>query len=169
MKDRCLNPKSANFARYGGRGIKVCERWMTFTNFLADMGEQPTGKTLDRYPDNDGHYEPGNCRWTTRKQNSRNRSDNRMLTFNGQTKTLAEWVESTGHSLATLQGRVRMGWSDEQIITAPSRTRSSNRVLTINGVTKPLAEWCRQCGISVRTVRHRLAKQGMTPAEALGL
>lgn len=169
MKRRCANPKVAHFERYGGRGIKVCSRWLeSFENFLADMGERPDGTTLDRV-NNDGHYEPANCRWVARKTNSRNRSDNRLLTFNGQTKTLAEWVESTGHSLATLQGRVHMGWTDEQTLTTPSRSRASNRVLTIKGVSKPLADWCRERGISPRTVRHRLSKQGMTPAEALGL
>ncbi len=166
MKDRCLNPNSANFHRYGGRGIKVCVRWMTFANFLADMGERPKGTTLDR-EDNDRDYEPGNCRWVTRKTNSRNRSDNRKLTHNGVTRTLAEWVEITGHSLATLQGRVAMGWTDEQILTTAPRARSANLSLTIGGVTKPLAQWCRERGLSERTVRHRLTKQGLSPEEAL--
>jgi hypothetical protein len=167
MKDRCLNSKSKNFARYGGRGIKVCRRWMTFANFLADMGPRPPGATLDRYPNNNGDYEPGNCRWATRKENSRNRSDNRLLTFNGQTRTLAEWVETSGLSLATLQGRLRMGWTDEQILATPVRTRSPNSMLTVNGTTKPLADWCRERGLSTRTVRHRLTKQGLSPEQAL--
>ncbi len=73
MLQRCNNPKSSFYYRYGGRGIKVCERWSEFENFLADMGEQPMGLTLDRI-DNDGNYEPGNCRWITHKENCNNRS-----------------------------------------------------------------------------------------------
>lgn len=168
MKFRCMNPKAAHFERYGGRGIRVCERWFSFANFLADMGARPRGATLDR-KDNDGHYEPGNCRWITRKENSRNRSDNRLLTQSGITRTLAEWVEATGLPLATLQGRVQMGWSDERTLTTPARERAANRSLTVGRVTKPLADWCRELGLSPRTVRHRLSKQGMTPREALGL
>lgn len=166
MKRRCSSPKVAEFHRYGGRGIRVCDRWLTFATFLADMGERPPGTTLDRV-DNDGHYEPSNCRWVSRKENGRNRSDNRLLTLRGETKTLAEWVESTGFSLATLQGRVREGWTDERILTEPARSRARNLALTIGGVTKPLADWCRKRGISVRTVRHRITVQGLTPEEAL--
>jgi hypothetical protein len=73
MRKRCTNPKNVKFPTYGGRGIRVCERWLnSFPNFLADMGERPTGKTLDRHPNNDGNYEPTNCRWATAKEQRAN-------------------------------------------------------------------------------------------------
>lgn len=72
MKGRCLNPKNPWYSRYGGRGITVSIRWLDFKNFLTDMGERPEGKTLDRYPNNDGNYELGNCRWATRKEQRQN-------------------------------------------------------------------------------------------------
>jgi hypothetical protein len=73
MRQRCLNPRCNKYKDYGGRGIKICERWNRFENFLADMGERPLGKTIDRFPDNDGNYEPSNCRWATPLEQAHNK------------------------------------------------------------------------------------------------
>jgi hypothetical protein len=121
MVERCTSPKSKKWPLYGGRGIRVCERWLTFENFLADMGERPSaGHTLDRI-DTDGHYEPGNVRWATQTEQQRNRRNNRLITFRGETLCLAAWAERVGLSIGTLGFRVRSGWPVERAITEPKR------------------------------------------------
>lgn len=91
---RCSSAKDKSYARYGGRGISVCERWVnSYENFLADMGRAPSPKhSIDR-KDNNGNYEPRNCRWATQKEQANNKRNNRWITFNGQTKTLAQWCD----------------------------------------------------------------------------
>lgn len=115
MHDRCINPKNEAYHRYGGRGIRVCERWNDYALFFADMGERPEGLTLDRI-DNDGNYEPSNCRWATRKEQMRNVSYNRRITVQGVTKTLAEWAELSGIKREKISWRLRRGWAPERAI-----------------------------------------------------
>jgi len=123
MCARCRNKNNIMYQRYGARGITVCSRWLSFENFLADMGEKPAGTSLDR-KDNDGNYCPENCRWATRNQQNRNRRSNRLLTYDGVTKCLVEWAETIGISKRTLANRVnRGGWSVEKALTTPARRR----------------------------------------------
>jgi len=127
MVNRCTYPSTPNFKRYGGRGITVCERWRDYVNFLADMGERPPNTSLDRI-DGNGNYEPGNCRWATRKEQRRNMGENTMMTFAGETKTLAEWAEKVGINRQTLRFRyVRKGWSAERALTEPLGTSTGRR------------------------------------------
>jgi hypothetical protein len=119
MIGRCNNPNMPNYGRYGGRGIKVCSRWVDggFWAFLEDMGPRPSpSHSLDRI-DTDGDYEPGNCRWATAKEQGRNRRNNKMLTYNGQTKPMSEWAEALGINPHTLKTRIRKGWSVEEAVT----------------------------------------------------
>lgn len=124
MLNRCRNDRSDSWVYYGGRGIKVCDRWLTFENFLADMGEKPKGLSIDR-KDNNGDYRPENCRWATDIEQHRNRSDSLLWTFKGETKTLAEWSEVTGINHCTLNSRVKdRGWDVAQSLTTPVQTKA---------------------------------------------
>ena len=96
MVGRCTNPNFKQWKDYGGRGIKVCERWMDFRNFLLDMGEKPEGKLIDRWPNNDGNYEPGNCRWATRREQQSNMRSNVRIAWNGEILTCADWGRRLG-------------------------------------------------------------------------
>lgn len=117
MKDRCHSSKCKSFPQYGGRGIKVCERWNDFVNFLADLGPRPDGCTLERI-DSTRDYEPGNCVWATRKQQNRNRpSFNRYLTANGERKLLVEWADMLGVKARVISARLRYGWPEEAAAT----------------------------------------------------
>lgn len=109
MKQRCTNPNDQGWHRYGGRGIRVCDRWLnSFQAFLADMGPPPPGTTLDRI-DNSGHYCPENCRWATPTEQARNRRTSRVVVAAGQSKTLAEWAQLTGLPTSTIQNRLNRG------------------------------------------------------------
>jgi hypothetical protein len=121
MKDRCYNPKKDNYERYGGRGIKVCERWRSdFPAFLADMGLKPAPEyTLDRWPDKDGDYTPANCRWAKPTQQQNNLRNNVMLTARGKTQTVSQWAREVGLEAGVLHYRVRKGWPAERALTEP--------------------------------------------------
>lgn len=118
MKARCSNSNHRGYKDYGGRGISVCERWQTFSNFYEDMGEKPDGMEIDR-KDNDKDYEPFNCRWVSRYDNIRNRSVTRWLTYKGETLTLSEWARKVGLKRKTLDRRLERGWSLEDALTQP--------------------------------------------------
>src|SRR3990172_3476320 len=122
MIERCHNPLSNNYRNYGMRGISVCERWRFFENFLEDMGEAILGMSIDRI-NNDGNYEPNNCRWATKKEQSRNKRTNRLITVHGKMKTVKEWSEITGLPETTLGWRARKGWPEYAILKRSPWTR----------------------------------------------
>lgn len=121
MLQRCYNPNNPRYEKYGGRGIRVCEEWRhSFIAFLSDMGEPPHGHSLER-KDNNGPYSKSNCIWATNTQQSRNKSSNRYLTYNGQSKSLAQWCEELGIPYFTAHARLRRGWSVEETLAKEVR------------------------------------------------
>lgn len=116
IQTRCYNPRSTGYRNYGGRGIRVCDRWRSnFSHFLEDMGKRPTGCSIDRI-NNDGDYEPGNCRWATRVDQANNRRTNVFLTIGGKSKTISQWAEFTGIKMATIHRRFKVGYRGEALI-----------------------------------------------------
>ncbi len=125
MLQRTTDPKSASYQHYGGRGIKVCERWQNLDGFLADMG--PTyadDLTIERI-DVDGDYAPGNCRWATVAEQARNKRNTRLFEFRGQSLVIADWAKVLNMNAKTLTSRIYLyGWSVERALTegvAPER------------------------------------------------
>jgi hypothetical protein len=129
LKQRCTNPRNPAYANYGGRGIRVCERWAaSFDAFIADIGPRPTPKhQIDRI-DNDGHYEPGNCRWATKIEQSLNRRTNHRVTAFGRTQCISEWAIEFGLSFNRLHTRLRSGLSPEQALTRPLQLGSKQKL-----------------------------------------
>ena len=116
MLSRCNNPNNIAYQHYGGRGIKVCTRWLTFENFLNDMGHRPARKTIDRV-DVNGGYEPSNCRWATMHEQMRNRRDNVHYEFKGRKQILPDWATEFGINPSTVASRMKRGWSLERALT----------------------------------------------------
>jgi len=126
MIRRCYDDSVNDYARYGGRGITVCDRWFDFLNFLEDMGERPDRHVLDR-KDNEKGYSPENCRWVTHKESARNRSGNHMVNFNGILCTMAEAAETLGFNYDSLRTWVKWkGFTGDfsQIKKVPYGSRS---------------------------------------------
>lgn len=116
MLQRCLNSASPAYKHYGGRGITVCERWKSSDNFITDMSPKPGPEyTLDRI-DNNGNYEPGNCKWATRTEQNNNRRNNIKLSINGIHHTVLEWSVISGVSEKSIYQRLRRGWTAERVI-----------------------------------------------------
>jgi hypothetical protein len=181
MKMRCYNPNDAAYDDYGGRGIRVCDRWRFgedgksgFECFLEDMGPKPPDKRgIDRYPDNDGSYEPGNCRWATYAEQSLNVRANVNLTFNGKTQCISQWAKEIGMSKEGLWGRINAGYSVEEALTFKSgkwrdesKRGGPSKPLTVKGITRTLKEWAKDAGLPMSTIHGRL-KHGWSPERAI--
>lgn len=125
LKSRCLNKNNESYHLYGGRGITVCNRWInSFENFYADMGKRPTLKhSIDRV-NNDGNYDPLNCRWADHIEQANNKHSNHFLTFKGETKTIAQWGRKFNISEQAIQRRLsRLNWTIEKTLLTPIKTK----------------------------------------------
>jgi hypothetical protein len=163
MMARCNNPNNSSYPAYGGRGIKVCKRWHGhFKNFLADMGERPDGLSLDRRDSLLG-YSPNNCRWATKLEQANNKRNNRLVSHNGETLTIAQWARKLGLKRTLLATRINKGWPIEKAFSFTGRPAQT---ITYKGQTKSIAQWSRELRINYLTIRHRL-KKGWTAEEAL--
>lgn len=155
---RCTNKSDPRCSIYGGRGIKVCERWNCFENFLADMGEPPDDTySIDRIDPN-GDYEPNNCRWSTAKQQSNNRRNNHRVEYQGKTQTLAQWSEETGISSPTLSYRLRHGWSASDALKVFPRKilHGKGQEFQYMGISLTLSQWAERMNMRFSTLRSRL-------------
>lgn len=121
MMKRCFCMDTKNYNDYGGRGITVCERWKTASNFIRDMPKKPDCKFSLGRINNNGNYEPGNVEWQTDRQQSRNTRRNRMITFNGETMCLTDMAEKFGFSEAIIRKRLNRGWSVQRSLTTPKQ------------------------------------------------
>lgn len=131
MHARCRNPSNARWERYGGRGIAVCSSWTGaggFAAFMADMGPRPSDRHSIERIDNDGNYEPGNCKWGLPETQNRNRGNNLLVTHEGETKTLAEWSRSSPVSEQVIRSRfVLRGWNFEDALNTPAFGRQKQK------------------------------------------
>jgi hypothetical protein len=130
MRSRCYNPNTPKYYNHGGRGIKVCDEWLGENGFInfhnwAIKNGYSDDLTLDRI-NNDGNYEPDNCKWSTYEEQNFNRRTNRLFTINGEIRTAKEWCEITGTNINTFWQRDLKGWTGEDLIKPPTTNRKTN-------------------------------------------
>lgn len=169
MLDRCRNPKSRAYADYGGRGIRVCERWKAYKNFAADMGPRPPGMTLDRI-NNNGNYEPGNCRWTTRREQQRNRRKAVYVMIEGKRYRAIELADATGVKPDTIVKRASQGLSYDEVISPERRWDKSGLALggKASGAKQQAKTHCKK-GHLMDEHNTRFTKEGWRNCRACGL
>lgn len=184
IKARCNNPNSKDYKYYGGKGIKMCEEWsqdyLSFKQWALDSGYQE-GLEIDRIK-NDKDYCPENCRWRTRKEQMNNTTHNHLLTYNGETKTMAQWADEFDMPYGMLKQRInKCQWSVEKALTTPTRkTMSKDKLgegikkvgrkhfLTYQGVTKTVAQWEKDLGLYTDKIA-RYVRKGYSAKDCIEL
>lgn len=171
MITRCYVPSARMYYAYGGRGIKVCERWLDkengFLNFLSDMGLSPTKEhQLDKI-DNNKDYSPENCRWVTFDIQKINKRSVHLITHNGETMCATDWGRRLGKSLKCIMGRVKRGLSLDEVLTDKVyKNRYTKIFITMNEETLSISQWSKRLNIPIGTIRDRYNK-GLTAEEIL--
>jgi hypothetical protein len=138
LKTRCYNKNNEKYKNYGGRGIKVCQRWLnSFENFLEDMGKRPEGRySIDRI-DVNGNYEPDNCRWATDLEQMNNTTTNKLITYKEKTQTLSQWARELNIDADIISQRlIRDKWSVEKALTQPIKNINNERNKVIRNIKK---------------------------------
>lgn len=156
MKNRCLNASHISFPNYGGRGIKICQRWLdSFNDFVADIGPRPSQIHCLERINNDGDYEPSNCRWATRSEQGFNKRTNRFITAFGETKAITQWISDSRClvTIKTLRRNLMDGMEPEKAIT----THKSRKYIEFNGVRLTQKEWADRLGISDTVLCQRFS------------
>lgn len=123
MVGRCRNQKDAAYSEYGARGINVCDEWLLFENFYADMGECPSGHSIDRIDNNSGYCKE-NCRWADKSTQNNNKRSNNMISYMGETLSHCQWSSRLGGNSGLVAKRIREGWSEEDAVTIKPAHRS---------------------------------------------
>ena len=165
MKARCFNPNYQHYSHYGSRGITVCDRWLNFKNFIADMGSRPTAKhSLDRI-DNNADYSPENCKWSTNAEQQNNRRNNKpLITIGNETWTIAQWTEKKGYGKTVIRTRLNSGWSDYDAVMTPIDGKI--KLITIEGKTYTIVQWAKKMGYGKSVIQGRL-KMGWSEFDAV--
>ncbi|HGK4675228.1 TPA: hypothetical protein ACJ2WV_004529 [Kluyvera georgiana] len=165
MCRRCDNKKVARYKNYGGRGIKVCERWKNFESFYKDMGDIPGPDFSIGRIDNDKDYCPENCRWETAEQQQNNTSRTIWIEHDGLRMSLTQWAKKLNQPYSLLKNRHAAGWSTEEIL---SDRKDQRKFITFQGETKLTTEWMRDLGIPISSFYHH-ARKGLTKEEIIAL
>lgn len=172
MVRRCSVEKDPAYDNYGGRGITVCENWLSFEGFFSDMGICPSGYTIDRLDSNKG-YEPSNCRWATRMQQGENRRGHKFLETPSEPVFQAKAARLNGISPRTMHARIKAGWTEAEATTAKLghkrdlvRNCVADKLINFGGVELHQAEMARLHGLSPSTLHARL-KLGWSEEKAL--
>lgn len=159
MHQRCKNPRCKAYPIYGGRGIDVCERWSGedgYKNFIEDMGPCPDGRSIDRI-DNSKGYSSENCRWSTRREQQRNRDCNINVELNGEVRCVTEWAEILGINIRTVRKRMNvLGWDAESALLQPVVRGARPKAIEVDGTSHTADEWSAISGVPSTIIRERI-------------
>lgn len=162
MHTRCYNAKRKEFKDYGARGIVICDRWRdSFENFLADMGSRPSDEHSIERKDNDGNYQPSNCKWATRAEQGMNKRNNVKVAIDGIERTLSEWCRLNGVSVGTASLRHKNGLRGAALFS------TSVQKLSHGGVTDTIAGWSKRTGLKPNTIGMRVNQYNWPVQRAL--